>query len=186
MPTSQSFTTTYAGRAIVLTTQCWLAPAFDPSSAADAPELHQFNAIWDTGATNTSITQDVVDRLGLVPTGMVEVHGAHGSARVPTYLVNVALPNKVNFVGLKVSQVVLTPGVDILIGMDIIGSGDFAVSMKDGVTIMSYRHPCSKSIDFVAEHASDQFKESTRALIRDRPESAKNGRKNAKRKGKRR
>lgn len=93
-----------------------------------------------------------------------------------TYLVNIGLPNGVGFAGLQVSCCVLAGGVDVLIGMDIIGSGDFAVSMHDGKTHMSFRTPPSKKIDFVAEHRQDVLKEKNRSLIKKRPEKKRNKR----------
>lgn len=41
-------------------------------------------AIWDTGATATVITQNVVNDLGLLPTGMSHVNTANGPT--PKYL----------------------------------------------------------------------------------------------------
>jgi uncharacterized protein YchJ len=42
-------------------------------------------------------------------------------------------------------------GGDVLIGMDIITRGDFAVTNSDGRTTFSYRWPSTKRIDFVKE-----------------------------------
>ena len=42
-------------------------------------------------------------------------------------------------------------GADILIGMDIIGVGDFAVTNRDGKTKFSFRLPSRADIDFVVE-----------------------------------
>jgi hypothetical protein len=42
-------------------------------------------------------------------------------------------------------------GCDVLIGMDIITMGDFVVSNKGGVTVMSFRVPSSGNWDFVEE-----------------------------------
>jgi uncharacterized protein YecA (UPF0149 family) len=39
-------------------------------------------------------------------------------------------------------------GPDVLIGMDIICSGDFAVTNKGGKTVFSYRYPSISPIDF--------------------------------------
>jgi hypothetical protein len=40
------------------------------------------------------------------------------------------------------------PGCDILIGMDIIGMGDFAVSNYNGRIVFSFRVPSMAEIDF--------------------------------------
>ena len=81
----------------------------------------QVKAIWDTGATATVITENVVKALGLVPTGMSNVNTANGVAVQNTYIIDVVLPT-----GLMVKDVTVTGamalsgGCEVLIGMDII------------------------------------------------------------------
>lgn len=160
MPNSQSFTLAHAGRVNVLVCECVVAEAFDPSDAAAVAgaKYHTLRAIWDTGATNTCISQNAATQMGLIATGQVQVSTAGGVVRKGTYLVNVGLPNRVGFPSVRVTECELT-GADLLIGMDIIGAGDFAVTNKDGKTVMTYRFPSSKLIDFVVEHGSDKIKE---------------------------
>ena len=109
-----------------------------------------FDAIWDTGATNSAITQKVIDDCGLVATGMAQVSGVHGVAQAETYLVNIALPDNVVFAGIRVTKGSLVGG-DILIGMDIINQGDFTVTNYGGTTKFSFRVPSQGHIDFVPE-----------------------------------
>ncbi len=45
-------------------------------------------------------------------------------------------------------------GADVLIGMDIIGAGDFAVTNLNGKTTFSYRYPSMERIDFVKASAA--------------------------------
>jgi hypothetical protein len=130
--------------------QCGITQAFDPASSATPPPVVQFNAIWDTGATNCVITQAVVDACGLAPIGMTRVQGVHGTEDAEVYLVNVYLPNQVFFQSVRVTKGAFV-GADILIGMDIITQGDFAVTNLGGVTKFSYRYPSETHIDFVVE-----------------------------------
>lgn len=110
----------------------------------------QVKAIWDTGATATVITDNVVKALGLVPTGMSHVNTANGLAIQNTYIVDVVLPN-----GLKVTDVTVTGasalsgGCEVLIGMDIITLGDLSITHYKGVTCMSFRIPSIHEIDYV-------------------------------------
>lgn len=60
---------------------------------------YQVKAIWDTGATASVITESVVQSLGLIPTGMSNVHTANGVALQSTFIVDIVLPN-----GLKVKR----------------------------------------------------------------------------------
>lgn len=170
MPNSHSFTIAHEGIVNVLKTNCQIMTAFDPTKPPDPlPISIEFIAIWDTGASATVISQQVVDRLGLTATGMTRVSTANGTMDVETYLINILLPNSVGFVGVQVSNCNLGGGADVLIGMDIIGSGDFVVTNFQNKTIMSYRHPSTKHLDFVAEHHSDLRNEQTKALIKNRP-----------------
>jgi hypothetical protein len=43
-------------------------------------------------------------------------------------------------------------GMDVLIGMDIISSGDFAVTASQGKTKFSFQYPSTHDIDFAKEH----------------------------------
>lgn len=126
-------------------------PAFDTKTTASFPPGINYAGIWDTGATNTVITEKVVNELNLKPTGMTQVHTASGTENRPTYLVNIRLPNGVGFETVRVSQLLLVGDCDLLIGMDIIALGDFAVTNVKGKTVFSYRWPSIKTIDFVAE-----------------------------------
>jgi hypothetical protein len=134
----------------VLTTDAHVGSPFDPNVPAHkrANNHKKFTAVWDTGATGTVISKNVVDACNLKPTGMTKVHTASGTDTVPTYLVSVALPNHVMFSMLRVTQGVLT-GTDILIGMDIINKGDFAITNKNNKTVFSFRMPSRECIDFV-------------------------------------
>jgi len=160
----------FSGRAHVLDSECQVSAAFDPVNG-DTPEpFKQFMAIWDTGATGSVITENAAKALNLSPSGMTVVHGVNGEHQAPTYLVNIGLPPDVMFSGLRVTQGILGGYYDVLIGMDIIGAGDFAVSFCDQKTVMSFRIPPGKvATDYVAEH-NDAAR---RGLIKNRPNAAR-------------
>ena len=154
---SSSLTVSFGGRVLVLSSDIEISEAWDPSSNTTAPQMHKFKAIWDTGATNTVINQSVADRVGLRPTGKTTTSTVNGQRLADTFLVNVRLPNGVGFKGLRVTEGTVTGG-EVLIGMDIIGTGDFSVTCADGITCMSFRVPSIKKIDYVAEHDKNQPK----------------------------
>jgi hypothetical protein len=144
----RAFTTSYNGRSNVLASKVGIIEALDPTRPpANAPK--EFLAVWDTGATNSVITENVIIQCQLKPTGITVVDTAQGSHRTETYLVGIVLPNLVGFPSVRVSKGTLTSAYDVLIGMDIIGSGDFAVTNKDGKTVFSFRLPSTELIDFV-------------------------------------
>ena len=110
-----------------------------------------------------------MDRLGLIPTGMTKTHGVHGERDVETYLVAVWLPNQVVFGAVPVSKGEMG-AVEVLIGMDIIAAGDFAVThAENNRTMMSFRVPSSQKIDFVLEAQAEKAEAARKALIKQRP-----------------
>lgn len=130
-------------------------------------------AIWDTGATHSAITKKVADELELKPTGIAEVRYGSGKSSTNTYLVNIMLPSKVMVGQVRVTEVNLIPDDNtsddqhpqLLIGMDIIGLGDFAVTHcnNDGGTTMSFCIPSKQEIDFVPKtKINNKFAEAKR------------------------
>lgn len=95
---------------------------------------------------------------------MAKVHGVHGERSAETYLVSIALPNRVIFHGVRVTKGEL-PDAKVLIGMDIIGMGDFSVTNSEGITKFSYRTPSIAHIDYVeqANKLSAQARPESRA-----------------------
>lgn len=120
-------------------------------------DFKEYTAIWDTGATNSVITKKIAEELGLKPIGMTQSHTAGGLRDCNLYMIDVMLPNGIQISTVQVTEAPLV-GFDVLIGMDIIGLGDFAVSTHDGdKTLVSFRIPSDGPVDFVAmQKASDE------------------------------
>lgn len=155
-----AFTLRYNGRTRVLHTKVGVCWPFTQNESPDKKiKIEEYSAIWDTGATHSAITKKVADDLELKPTGIAEVRHAKGKSSTNTYLVNISLPNKVMMGQVRVTEVELIPDANlpdkdqpqVLIGMDIIGFGDFAVTNADGKTVLSFRTPSAKEIDFIPE-----------------------------------
>ena len=142
-----------------------MSAAWDPSFEGSSPALVNFEAIWDTGATHSVVTQKVIDACGLVATGIVQVHGVTGAAESETLLVNIALPHGVVITGVRVTKGDFRGG-DVLIGMDIITMGDFAVTNHNGTTVFSFRMPSQEHIDFVPKTNQAQQTPPNRAARR--------------------
>lgn len=64
---------------------------------------------------------------------------------------NIFLPNGFVFPGVTVTIGDWAEDADVLIGMNIIVRGDFAVTNLDGITKFSFRIPSQVHIDFVEE-----------------------------------
>ena len=120
------------------------------------PTSEELVAVWDTGATSSVISQQVVDACGLKPISRAKVRGVSGDFETSVFLVGIYLPNGVAF-----GEVPVTLGecgdADVLIGMDIISVGDFAVTNLGGRTTFTFRIPSQSDIDF-SEQAQRSFR----------------------------
>ncbi len=144
--------TAHGGLLRVLITDCHASAAFDPATTPQdqRPTFKKFKAIWDTGATNSVINRRVVDQCGLKPIGMTEVYVVGGQQLAETFLVNIGLPNNVLIRDVEVTGGELRDA-DMLIGMDIITSGDFSVTNVGGSTVFTFRVPSIATIDYTKE-----------------------------------
>lgn len=141
-----------AGLARVLASDCHVCAAFDPATtpAAHQPTYQKFSAIWDTGASGSVITQNVVDVCGLKPITFTKVyHGGGATDLAEVYLVNILLLNNVQVHTIQATKLNIN-GADVLIGMDIITLGDLTIS-NIGRTVMSFRIPSLGAVDYVAQ-----------------------------------
>jgi predicted aspartyl protease len=153
---SQAFTARANGRSLRLITEIEIFPPFAPTTtsltaAALPAQGKKYQGLYDTGATNSAISPRVVADLQLDSIGARTVGVGGGSLSTTAHLVNIGLPNRVMFPMVPVAKMVLLGGIDVLIGMDILGTGDFAVTHQDGKTVFSFCTPSRRHIDFVSE-----------------------------------
>ncbi len=150
-PPPIAFTYIYNGKARDLRTKIGISE-YKKDTIKRQPAFNGI-AIWDTGATASVITAKVASELGLIPIGKTNVRGANITKISNVYLVNIYLPNRVQVVGVRVTEIdEITGNFDVLIGMDIITLGDFAVTSKSNITKISYQMPSTHDIDFVIEN----------------------------------
>ncbi len=143
---------TNRARALIMTAQV-------STPSADQPFPDKYNAIWDTGATGTCIVEHVARKHNLPEINRIKINVVGGIRIVPVFLVCFVLPNNVRTPPLKVSAPDKIAGGDILIGMDIITNGDFAVSNVGGKTLFSFRMPSCKSVDFLHDQSLERLKQ---------------------------
>lgn len=136
----------------MLETEIGISKPYDPGSGDGAPSIANFKAVWDTGASCCVISRKVVDSLRLPQIDRMITHTANGTRLSGVYLVNVHLPNEVSFSAIRaIDADIDTFKADVLIGMDIIGKGDFAVTHKNKNTCMTFQIPPHRHIDFVRD-----------------------------------
>ena len=117
--------------------------------------------IWDTGATHSALSPKIAKDLGLNPIDTVIVYGVNSSKVADVVIASISLSNGI-FLTERRFSVSEIPGTDVLIGMDIIMLGDFAISNGEGKTRFSFAIPPFKSkISFTekANAINDRFPE---------------------------
>ena len=128
------------------------APAAQPAKGVRegeaSPVLHSYDALIDTGATTTCVSQQVVSDIGLVPTGKTLMTGATGASPVDQFAFGIGfiLPAAQSPTGaisgsLLVKQVqgcLFVKGssaFDVLLGRDVICSGALHLSFDGHFTL---------------------------------------------------
>lgn len=98
----------------------------------------KYRAIFDTGATNSVISQNVFNELLLFKLGDKSIASANRLDIVPFTVVNIILPNNFpKFKSIKVPVLNLPNTIDVLLGMDVITKGNFYID-NDAGTILSF------------------------------------------------
>lgn len=147
-----AFTLKHNGIANRIITPVKIAAVFDPKNPPASPKFIDTTALWDTGATRSVITDTIAKALGLTPVGKVKVHHAGGEGDYDTHLVNLVLPNNVGIEGVLVSECPdVTGGFGVIIGMDIICTGDLSITNHKGATWMTFRFPSIGTHDYVQD-----------------------------------
>jgi hypothetical protein len=115
-------------------------------------------ALWDTGASGSSICKALAKHLDLKPIDMCTVRGVSGIAQSNVFLLDFLLPSNVSIRDVRVSEFIDNGIFDIIIGMDIITLGDFAISNKDRKTTVSFRIPPSDNpINFIEQIENERL-----------------------------
>lgn len=163
-PRPLCFTSTYKAKSNVLINNVSISKEAIIGQGA-SPATIEYKAIWDTGATGSVISAKVVNDLDLKPISVVQVHHGGGSSLANVYLVNIFLPNYVVIPQVRVTEAPAIGQAEVLIGMDIISQGDFAVTNKDGKTVFSFRIPSIECIDFVAVQKQEKGPKLQKGLV---------------------
>ncbi len=152
----KAFTSRYPGLSGVLKNEIHVRPL------GQSDRSQKTFAIWDTGATGSAITKSLVRSIGLISAGFTNVTGVHGVKRVPWYAIDILLPNGVAVTAISATECdELTAGnnrdkAGMLIGMDVITLGDFAVSNFNAKTSFSFRMPSMKETDYNIKSPAEQ------------------------------
>jgi hypothetical protein len=163
-PNYSCFTFLFSGLINRIVLPLRVAEAFDPS-VTDPQNVawHDTDALWDTGATHSVITEATAAKLGLQSVGKITINHAGGPEIRDRYMVNVRLPNGVMITGVAASDCHnLVGNFGAIVGMDIISRGDITITNHDNQTCMTFRTPTVGRVDYVKEF-SDQLHAATNA-----------------------
>lgn len=125
-----------------ISTPVIISNAFDNKST-------QTLALWDTGATDCAITEDLVKQLNLPVVSKAIVMSVHGRQTVNVHYVKLKLENSSLVFRIPVTscnELSEDGSIGFLIGMNLITKGDFLISNFKGETVMSFKVPSVKKL----------------------------------------
>lgn len=106
---------------------------------------------WDCGATQSSISSELAEELNLKPFTSQNVDSTSGTDISKIYDIDYVVRSSNRTIQVYASEAKdlrRRGNIDLLIGMDVISLGDFAISNYKGKTYFSFRYPSQGSIDF--------------------------------------
>lgn len=108
--------------------------------------------LWDTGSSDSVISSDFVKKHNLQPIGTATVGTTGATSKSNIYSIDFLLAQK-QHISLNVteSSQLCGSGFDMLIGLDVITLGDFALTTTDDIICFSFRYPSKGLIDFTKE-----------------------------------
>ena len=118
----------------------------------DGDKEESIRAEWDCGATYSSISKELAEKLKLKPCGTQLITSTTGSDKMDVYEISLILHDEVE-IPMIVSALpnIYSHDVDMIIGMNVIHLGDFAISNYNDTTCFSFRCPSQGLIDFTKE-----------------------------------
>jgi hypothetical protein len=99
----------------------------------------------------TVISEQLALEMDLTETGHTDIFTAAGCAPAYIYAVDLTLPGGIKFFEWTVCSGNLPPGVEVLIGMDIITYGDLAFSNRGGHSKFTFQIPSTHETDYLVE-----------------------------------
>ena len=106
-------------------------------------------ALWDTGSSESVISSEIAKKLNLKRVGKAKVDSTGSNFQSQVYEMDLLLGEKQIFwLNVTESSELNKAGLDVLLGMDVISLGDFAISAYNESIYFSFRYPPQGLIDF--------------------------------------
>lgn len=139
----------YQELAECIVTESYVYAATDIVKGGPVKRVKVQRSLWDTGASVSLISVRVAKVLGLESIGKSGVSGYNEGVDVKnTYLVHLGLPTGdivTNIMAMEFDS----DEYDVVIGMDVICKGDYAITNQNAKTTFSFRIPSEDEIDFM-------------------------------------
>jgi len=107
------------------------------------------NALWDTGAMVSVISSEIVSKLKLDIMDTIHIAGINGESLAEVAIISIHFPNGAVIEDVRVAICNMSPGNEMIIGMDVITQMDIAITNGGGQTQFSFAiPPFENRIDF--------------------------------------
>ena len=107
------------------------------------------NALWDTGAMVSVISPEIVSKLNLDIVDTIQIAGINGESLAGVAIISIHFPNGAVIEDVRVAICNMSPGNEMIIGMDVITLMDIAITNGGEQTQFSFViPPFENRIDF--------------------------------------
>ena len=97
------------------------------------------NAVWDTGAWISCISQSIIDQFNVTPLDPAVINNHTGLHLTNKYSIDVTIDDFITFTDLEVLSTNFSKNnIGFIIGMDIIQKGNLGIDNSTGHTILTY------------------------------------------------
>lgn len=113
-------------------------------------------AIVDTGAANSHISRNFIDKLKLLSNGVQAVNTMTEKAILKQYSLGIIIGNSIKLEAVNLLEFeTISPFIDVIIGKDILNLGDFAFSQKKDKLCFSLIIPSKEDFVILDENIID-------------------------------
>ena len=145
---SDSITVKSSKRLSYITTNVGVSFPFDVNNISQPPKPYTTAALWDTGSSHCFITKSLATSLALHPTDKALVEHAMGRTFENVYFATLQITEKY-YIEIELTECQsINNNFEIIIGMDVINQGNFAITNQEGMTTFSFRLPSETTINF--------------------------------------
>jgi len=123
------------------------------SDVYDEVTSYLTNALWDTGAMISVISPEIVKKLSLDVVDTINITGINAEGLAEVTIISIHFPNGAVIPDVRVAICNMSPGNEMIIGMDVIAQLDMAITNGGEQTQFSFAiPPFENRIDFTKKN----------------------------------